>query len=92
MTCDTLGLDRRLVHGLTMPGFGTTERTLTNALDLMEHLGVSSETIDISALALQTFQEMGHAPFGIDCHGMDSRIVPGRPGTRAGGSPPRPDI
>ena len=48
-TCDMLGLDRRLVHGLTMPGFGTTQRTRTNALDLMAHLGVSSETIDISA-------------------------------------------
>src|SRR5262249_25674241 len=31
-TCDLLGLDRRRVHGLTMPGFGTTERTRTNAL------------------------------------------------------------
>ncbi len=37
----------------------------------MEHLGVAAETIDISALALQTFQEIGHAPFGIDCHGLD---------------------
>jgi len=70
-TCDTLGLDRRKVHGLTMPGFGTTLRTRTNAQALMEHLGVSAETIDISALALETFQEMGHAPFGIDCHGLD---------------------
>ena len=47
-TCDLLAIDRRLIHGLTMPGFGTTKRTRTNALDLMEHLGVSSETIDIS--------------------------------------------
>ena len=47
-TCDMLGLDRRLIHGLTMPGFGTTQRTRTNALALMEHLGVASETIDIS--------------------------------------------
>ena len=70
-TCDTLGLDRRLIHGLTMPGFGTTQRTRTNALALMEHLGVASETIDISELALQTFQELGHEPFGIDCQGLD---------------------
>ncbi len=70
-TCDMLGLDRRLIHGLTMPGFGTTQRTRTNALALMEHLGVAAETIDISALALQTFKEIGHAPFGIDCHGLD---------------------
>jgi NAD+ synthase (glutamine-hydrolysing) len=73
-TCDMLGLDRRLVHGLTMPGFGTTARTRTNALALMEQLGVSSETIDVSTLALQAFREMGHHPFGIDCkgHGVDS--------------------
>jgi NAD+ synthase (glutamine-hydrolysing) len=66
-TCDMLGLDRRLVHGVTMPGFGTTQRTRTNALALMEHLGISSETIDISTLALQAFKDMGHSPFGIDC-------------------------
>jgi NAD+ synthase (glutamine-hydrolysing) len=70
-TCDMLGLDRRQVHGLTMPGFGTTQRTRTNALDLMAHLGVSSETIDISALALEAFREMGHSPFGIDVRDMD---------------------
>jgi NAD+ synthase (glutamine-hydrolysing) len=70
-TCDILELDRRLVHGVTMPGFGTTERTRKNALALMQHLGVSAETIDISAMALQAFQEMRHSPFGIDCHGLD---------------------
>jgi NAD+ synthase (glutamine-hydrolysing) len=70
-TCDMLGLDRRTVHGLTMPGFGTTQRTRTNALDLMAHLGISSETIDISALALEGFRELGHAPFGFDCRDLD---------------------
>jgi NAD+ synthase (glutamine-hydrolysing) len=70
-TCDSLGLDRTLIHGITMPGFGTTQRTRTNALALMEHLGVRAETIDISALALQAFEEMGHAPFGIECRGLD---------------------
>jgi NAD+ synthase (glutamine-hydrolysing) len=70
-TCDLLGIDRRAVRCLTMPGFGTTPRTRTNALALIEHLGVSGATIEISALALRTFQEIGHAPFGIDCRGMD---------------------
>ena len=70
-TCDSLGLDRGLIHGITMPGFGTTQRTRTNALALMEHLGVSAQTIDISSLALEAFLEMGHAPFGIDCRGLD---------------------
>jgi NAD+ synthase (glutamine-hydrolysing) len=70
-TCDLLGISRRQIHGLTMPGFGTTLRTKNNALDLMEHLGVSSETIDIARLALLSFQETGHSPFGIDCQGLN---------------------
>ncbi len=70
-TCDLLEMDRRQIHGLTMPGFGTTERTRTNALDLMRHLGVSSETIDIAPLALLAFQEIGHSPLGIDCRELD---------------------
>lgn len=70
-TLDVLGLDRRLLRGLTLPGFGTTKRTLGNAVDLMRHLGVSAETIDISSLAFQTFQELGHAPFGVDVQSMD---------------------
>ncbi len=65
-TCDMLGLDRRTIHGLTMPGFGTTSRTRTNALALMDHLGVRGETIEIGDLALRAFRELGHAPFGID--------------------------
>ena len=70
-TCDTLGLPRKQVRGLTMPGFGTTSKTRANALALMEHLGVASETVDISELALRTFQELRHCPFGIDCQGLD---------------------
>ena len=70
-TLDLLGLDRRLLRGLTLPGFGTTNRTLNNAIDLMRHLGVTAETISVSALALRAFQELGHAPFGIDVQSMD---------------------
>lgn len=70
-TCDLLGWPRTRIDGLTMPGFGTTQKTRRNALDLMDHLGVGSETIDIAPLALLTFQEMNHAPLGIDCRGMD---------------------
>lgn len=71
-TCDMLGRPRASVHGLTMPGFGTTERTRTNALDLMRHLGVGAGTIDITGLALEAFRELGHRPFGIDCEGLDA--------------------
>jgi NAD+ synthase (glutamine-hydrolysing) len=70
-TLDLLGVDRKRLRGLTMPGFGTTGRTLTNALALMDDLGVSSETIDISEPAFQTFRALGHSPFGIDIREMD---------------------
>ena len=70
-TCDMLGQNRRRIHGLTMPGFGTTARTKRNAVDLMDHLGIVAEAIDIAPLALKTFQELEHAPFGIDCRTMD---------------------
>ena len=70
-TCDLLGSPRDRIAGLTMPGFGTTQRTRRNALDLMDHLGVANETIDIASLALQTFKELRHKPFGIDCGNLD---------------------
>jgi NAD+ synthase (glutamine-hydrolysing) len=54
-----------------MPGFGTSSRTKTNAIALMEHLGIASETIDIRQLCLDTFISLGHKPFGIDPTGMD---------------------
>jgi NAD+ synthase (glutamine-hydrolysing) len=69
-TCDLLSISRRAIHGLTMPGFGTTQRTKANALALMGHLAITAETIDISELTLRTFSEMGYCPFGIDCRSM----------------------
>ena len=68
--CDMLGAPRKRIHGLTMPGFGTTELTRTNALALMRHLGVSADTIDVRELCLQTFRSIKHKPFGIDCAKM----------------------
>lgn len=70
-TCDMVGRDRSTVHGLTMPGFGTTAKTRTNAIDLMQHLGVGADEIDIAELALQSFQHLGHRPFGIDVATLD---------------------
>lgn len=70
-TCDLVGSPRSRVRGLTMPGFGTTERTLTNAKALMEHLGVTAETIDIRPLCLEAFRELKHRPLGLDATGMD---------------------
>ncbi|MGC1276112.1 MAG: NAD(+) synthase [Planctomycetaceae bacterium] len=65
-TCDLVGSPRSRIHGLTMPGFGTTSRTRQNAIALMEHLGVTAETIDVRPLCLESFRELKHRPFGID--------------------------
>ncbi|MCX8139830.1 MAG: NAD(+) synthase [Gemmataceae bacterium] len=68
-TVDLLKLPRRHVRALTMPGFGTTERTLSNARSLMEALGVAAQEIDIRELCLEQMRALGHAPFGIPLAG-----------------------
>ncbi len=69
--CDRMGYPRQRIHGLTMPGFGTTQHTRNNALDLMRHLGVPHEMIDIRPLCLEAFRSLGHRPFGLDLAGLD---------------------
>lgn len=59
-TFDKLGLSREGILGITMPGFGTTDRTYNNALDLMRSLGVSIREIDIKAACIQHFADIGH--------------------------------
>jgi NAD+ synthase (glutamine-hydrolysing) len=61
-----LGLPRTRIHGLTMPGFGTTTRTRINALELMRQLGVRADSIDIRPLCLAAFQAIEYRPFGIE--------------------------
>ena len=61
-TFDKLGLDRKGIVGVTMPGFGTTGRTYKNAMALMEHLGITIREIDIKASVLQHFKDIGHDP------------------------------
>ena len=58
--CDRLGLDRRTVLGITMPGFGTTDRTYNNALSLMEALGVTVKEISIKEASILHFNDIGH--------------------------------
>lgn len=59
---DRLGLDRRGILAVTMPGFGTSTRTHTNALKLMEGLGVSVREISIVPAVQQHFGDIGHDP------------------------------
>ena len=57
---DKLGLDRKGIIGITMPGFGTTDRTYNNALELMNELGVTVREISIAKAVTQHFQDIGH--------------------------------
>ncbi|MDE5687924.1 MAG: NAD(+) synthase [Paramuribaculum sp.] len=59
-TFDTLGIDRAGIIGVTMPGFGTTDRTYDNALELMRALGVTIREIPIAAAVMQHFSDIGH--------------------------------
>ena len=56
---DKLGLPRKGVVGITMPGFGTTDRTYGNALSLMGSLQVTCREISIKEACIQHFQDIG---------------------------------
>jgi len=57
---DRLGLSRRGIVGITMPGFGTTNRTYTNAVNLMKLLGITIREISIKDSCIQHFKDLGH--------------------------------
>ncbi len=59
---DRLGLGREGIVGVTMPGFGTTDRTHDNAVKLMEYLGISHREISIVPAVKQHFKDIGHDP------------------------------
>lgn len=59
-TFDKLGLSRKGILGVTMPGFGTTDRTYNNAINLMKELGISTREIDIKAACIQHFKDINH--------------------------------
>ena len=61
-TFDKLRLDRSGIIGITMPGFGTTDRTYNNALCLMRGLGVTIREIPIRDACLQHFKDIGLDP------------------------------
>ncbi len=60
MTFDKLGLDRSRIVGVTMPGFGTTDRTYTNAIKLMQSLRITIREISIAKSVTQHFEDIGH--------------------------------
>lgn len=59
-TYDKLGYDRKGIIGVTMPGFGTTDRTHTNAVRLMTELGITQREISIRDACIQHFKDIDH--------------------------------
>lgn len=59
-TFDRMGLDRKGIIGVTMPGFGTTNRTYRNALVMMQSLGITIREISIVNAVKQHFADIGH--------------------------------
>ena len=57
---DKLGWARERIIGITMPGYGTTSRTKSNAKVLMERLGITSDEISITAACDQHFADISH--------------------------------
>lgn len=57
---DDLGLDRKGIIGVTMPGFGTSDRTHNNAVDLMERMGITHIEISITEAVKQHFKDIDH--------------------------------
>lgn len=61
-TADKLTFDRKRIIGITMPGFGTTDRTYTNAVNLMKSLGITQMEISIKDACMQHFKDINHDP------------------------------
>ena len=59
---DLLSLERTCITAVTMPCFGTTDRTYTNACELTRILGANLKEVDIRAAVNQHFADIGHDP------------------------------
>lgn len=59
-TFDKLKYPRTGIVGVTMPGFGTTDRTYNNAISLMQHLGITIKEISIKDACIQHFKDIEH--------------------------------
>jgi len=59
-TFDKLGYSRKGIIGVTMPGFGTTDRTYSNAINLMKELGITIREISIKEACIGHFKDINH--------------------------------
>ena len=55
-----IGMPLSDIHGITMPCFGTSDRTYNNSLELMKTLGITYLEIPIKEAVLQHFKDIGH--------------------------------
>ncbi|GAB6393813.1 MAG: NAD(+) synthase [Bacteroidales bacterium] len=62
MAFDALKIPRKQILGVTMPGFGTSDRTYTNAVNLIRSLGVTLRQISIKKACIQHFKDIDHDP------------------------------
>ena len=59
---DALGLDRKGIIAVTMPCFGTTDRTYQNACKMSLKLGATLREVPIADAVMQHFHDIGHDP------------------------------
>ncbi len=59
--CDRLERPRTMIRGYTMPGFGTSDHTKSNAWKLMKAIGITGQEIDIKPAARRMLDDIGHA-------------------------------
>jgi NAD+ synthase (glutamine-hydrolysing) len=78
-TFDMIGLPRKNIVTITMPGFGTTDRTYRNAVNLCKNLGTDLREIDIVPACIQHFKDIGHNP---DIHDVTYENVQARERTQ----------
>ena len=57
---DKMGIDRSEITAITMPGFGTTDRTYTNAVNMINSLGATFKEVSIKDACMQHFKDIEH--------------------------------
>ncbi len=63
---DILGLDHKDIYGITMPGFGTTNRTYTNSCEFVKLYGATLKEVNIKDACMQHFKDIDHDPSILD--------------------------
>lgn len=57
---DLAGMDAENIIAVTMPGFGTTDRTYDNAVNMIKKIGATLKEISISEAVIKHFEDIGH--------------------------------